>query len=115
MTSASTAGRISTTPTVVCPFITRRSIRLFFFSSRRRHTRCLSDWSSDVALPIYPDVPTAARAMGHRQQAAFTPVAENVETYDRLYAVYRELHDHFGRGASGAMRALKTIRREAHA
>src|SRR5262245_66104505 len=25
----------------------RRS-SLFFFSSRRRHTRCLSDWSSDV-------------------------------------------------------------------
>src|SRR5437899_12608863 len=23
-------------------------IRFFFFSSRRRHTRCLSDWSSDV-------------------------------------------------------------------
>src|SRR5205814_7237907 len=22
--------------------------RFFFFSSRRRHTRCLSDWSSDV-------------------------------------------------------------------
>src|SRR5947199_7861396 len=22
--------------------------RIFFFSSRRRHTRCLSDWSSDV-------------------------------------------------------------------
>src|SRR5262245_20048512 len=22
--------------------------RYFFFSSRRRHTRCLSDWSSDV-------------------------------------------------------------------
>src|ERR1035438_10565384 len=22
--------------------------RVFFFSSRRRHTRCLSDWSSDV-------------------------------------------------------------------
>src|SRR5437899_5963395 len=22
----------------------------FFFSSRRRHTRCLSDWSSDVCL-----------------------------------------------------------------
>src|SRR5205814_2692080 len=26
---------------------------LFFFSSRRRHTRCLSDWSSTCALPIY--------------------------------------------------------------
>src|SRR5262245_66531290 len=24
------------------------AILLFFFSSRRRHTRCLSDWSSDV-------------------------------------------------------------------
>src|SRR5205814_2655059 len=23
-------------------------MRFFFFSSRRRHTRCLSDWSSDV-------------------------------------------------------------------
>src|SRR6266496_2051478 len=26
----------------------RRAIRLFFFSSRRRHTRSLRDWSSDV-------------------------------------------------------------------
>src|SRR5205814_6243597 len=26
----------------------RRSGGSFFFSSRRRHTRCLSDWSSDV-------------------------------------------------------------------
>src|SRR5262245_65350491 len=43
----------------VCPsqFATRRTLfhvlvrcglLLFFFSSRRRHTRCLSDWSSDV-------------------------------------------------------------------
>src|SRR5215212_4764989 len=23
-------------------------VNFFFFSSRRRHTRCLSDWSSDV-------------------------------------------------------------------
>src|SRR5438045_6248115 len=26
----------------------RESTSYFFFSSRRRHTRCLSDWSSDV-------------------------------------------------------------------
>src|SRR5262245_32090280 len=26
----------------------KNGIHLFFFSSRRRHTRCLSDWSSDV-------------------------------------------------------------------
>src|SRR3989337_3617270 len=24
----------------------------FFFASRRRHTRCYRDWSSDVCLPI---------------------------------------------------------------
>src|SRR6266571_8118294 len=27
---------------------------VFFFSSRRRHTRLTCDWSSDVALPISP-------------------------------------------------------------
>src|SRR5437899_4248752 len=27
--------------------------RFFFFSSRRRHTRCLSDWIQTCALPIY--------------------------------------------------------------
>src|SRR5437899_7234878 len=26
----------------------KRRAQCFFFSSRRRHTRCLSDWSSDV-------------------------------------------------------------------
>src|SRR5438045_5397655 len=35
-----------------CSGAARRLLRelgcLFFFSSRRRHTRCLSDWSSDV-------------------------------------------------------------------
>src|SRR5437899_4875116 len=30
----------------------------FFFSSRRRHTRCLSDWSSDVcSSDLRPNVP----------------------------------------------------------
>src|SRR5208337_2349839 len=27
----------------------------FFFSSRRRHTRYIGDWSSDVALPIFAE------------------------------------------------------------
>src|SRR3989449_8704743 len=31
----------------------------FFFSSRRRHTRCSRDWSSDVcSSDLIPDVPT---------------------------------------------------------
>src|SRR5205814_5343235 len=28
----------------------------FFFSSRRRHTRCLSDWSSDVCSSDLPTI-----------------------------------------------------------
>src|SRR5262245_64549134 len=41
----------------------------FFFSSRRRHTRCLSDWSSDVcSSDLERDESTfnnVARALGH--------------------------------------------------
>src|SRR5215212_2455347 len=32
---------------------------VFFFSSRRRHTRCLSDWSSDVCSSDLPRVPVS--------------------------------------------------------
>src|ERR1035438_5228312 len=37
----------------------------FFFSSRRRHTRCLSDWSQTCALPIC--FPKSWLARPHRQ------------------------------------------------
>src|SRR5260221_7136270 len=36
----------------------------FFFSSRRRHTRSLCDWSSDVCSSDLPDV-SAAEAIRH--------------------------------------------------
>src|SRR5262245_63990927 len=41
---------------------------LFFFSSRRRHTRCLSDWSSDVCssdLSASPPAEPPARGRGN--------------------------------------------------
>src|SRR6266481_6063496 len=51
---------------------------LFFFSSRRRHTRWNCDWSSDVALPIWAiDIAPAALAL-QRQ------VARRLETGLRL-------------------------------
>src|SRR5690349_23627919 len=38
----------------------RRRLRLFFFSSRRRHTRSLRDWSSDVcSSDLRIDIPRA--------------------------------------------------------
>src|SRR5437588_720756 len=37
----------------------------FFFSSRRRHTRSLCDWSSDVSLPIsLPGAPAGFSGIG---------------------------------------------------
>src|SRR5258705_5390646 len=36
----------------------------FFFSSRRRHTRCLSDWSSDVCSSDLATAPGAMRKSG---------------------------------------------------
>src|SRR5437899_9659936 len=64
----------------------------FFFSSRRRHTRCLSDWSSDVCSsdltferkhrneriarnPRKPDVPIVVPA---RDLPSFTPDRKSV-------------------------------------
>src|SRR5262245_62521566 len=42
----------------------------FFFSSRRRHTRCLSDWSSDVCSSDLPRPPggAAPRRPGARRR-----------------------------------------------
>lgn len=65
-----------------------------------------------VAAGAYPDVPTAAKAMGKVRKAVYLPDETRAQSYDRLFAEYRELHDHFGRGTS-AMRRLKAIRREA--
>src|SRR6266576_2688698 len=42
----------------------------FCFSSRRRHTRSLRDWSSTCALPIYRRTPTAGtRATATRSRS----------------------------------------------
>src|SRR5437899_11538827 len=42
------------------------AVCLFFFSSRRRHTRCLSDWSSDVCSSdlVDPALAYAATLVG---------------------------------------------------
>src|SRR5207245_7639768 len=40
-----------------------RNVSLFFFSSRRRHTRCYRDWSSDVCSSDLEHPPWAVRAV----------------------------------------------------
>jgi L-ribulokinase len=68
-----------------------------------------------VAAGCYPDVRTAAGAMGRRLRGAYTPDEERAKRYDALYAEYQKLHDYFGRGGNEVMHRLKDLRREASA
>src|SRR5262245_64581523 len=65
-------------------------VSCFFFSSRRRHTRCLSDWSSDVcSSDLVPQVERIDRlhvVMAVEQEAragAVAPVAA-LRHHDRM-------------------------------
>jgi L-ribulokinase len=51
--------------------------------------------------------------MGRVTRAAYTPDPAAADAYDQLYAEYRALHDHFGRGGTDVMKRLKAIRRTA--
>src|SRR5205814_3959504 len=51
----------------------------FFFSSRRRHTRCLSDWSSDVCSSDLGDFP----AWLAPEQVRLVPISDKVNDYAR--------------------------------
>ncbi|WP_182525374.1 ribulokinase [Nocardioides dongkuii] len=65
-----------------------------------------------VAAGAYPDVPTAAKAMGKVRHAVYRPDEARAQAYDALFGIYLELHDHFGRDTT-TMRRLKAIRRGA--
>ncbi|MFC4532661.1 ribulokinase [Sphaerisporangium dianthi] len=66
-----------------------------------------------VAAGAYDDITGAAAAMGKRTQAAYEPDAARADAYDRLYAEYRLLHDHFADGE--LLHRLRAIRNEAGA
>ncbi|GAB1824624.1 ribulokinase [Herbidospora sp. RD11066] len=64
-----------------------------------------------VAAGAYPDIPSAAAAMGKRKAKAYVPDPDRAAAYDRLYAEYRILHDHFA--DRGLLHRLRAIRNEA--
>ncbi|SBV25228.1 ribulokinase [Micromonospora krabiensis] len=66
-----------------------------------------------VAAGAYPTIHEASAAMGRVDEGVYQPVPENVRAYDALYAEYRALHDHFGRGADDVMLRLRAIRNAA--
>ncbi|MVU82386.1 ribulokinase [Nocardia sp. ET3-3] len=66
-----------------------------------------------VAAGAYPDVRAASAAMGRVDRAAYSPDPERAAAYDALYAEYRALHDHFGRGGTEVLHRLRRIRNTA--
>src|SRR5438045_8801949 len=51
---------------------------LFFFSSRRRHTRCLSDWSSDVCSSDLPSLVYMHKAVSRSDPQTTIAIAKNL-------------------------------------
>ena len=68
-----------------------------------------------VAADVYPDIQASAEKMGKLSDEVVSPIEENKETYDRLYAEYKLLYDYFGRGANDVMKRLKTLKGEVKA
>ncbi|SEM54553.1 L-ribulokinase [Nonomuraea pusilla] len=66
-----------------------------------------------VAAGAYDGIEPAAAAMGKRTEAAYTPDPARADAYDRLYAEYKNLHDHLGDGRM--LHTLRAIRNEARA
>lgn len=66
-----------------------------------------------VAAGEYPNVNTAAEAMGRVNKHVYLPNEERAQQYDKLYQEYEMLHDYFGRGANDVMKRLKQMKREA--
>jgi L-ribulokinase len=58
----------------------------------------------------YDSIVDAAARMARLKDESFRPNGEHRSVYDDLYGAYRELHDHFGRGGSDAMKRLKQLR-----
>src|SRR5215831_4078228 len=66
-------ARLELRSVLYCNRVRIVSFSFFFFSSSRRHTRCLSDWSSDVCSSDLLHLPAGARVL-------VVPVPTNILT-----------------------------------
>ncbi|MFC4147545.1 ribulokinase [Micromonospora mangrovi] len=63
-----------------------------------------------VAAGAYPDVESASDVMGAPHRETWYPDPARAAAYDDLYAEYRALHDHFGRGGTDVLHRLHALR-----
>ncbi|GAA3412579.1 ribulokinase [Paenibacillus hodogayensis] len=54
----------------------------------------------------------AAQQMARLRDEVYEPIPEHVAVYERMYAIYSELHDYFGRGEQSPMKKLKAIKQQ---
>jgi L-ribulokinase len=70
-----------------------------------------------VAAGAYPDVSSAARAMGRATPGAYVPDPDRHADYTELYTEYRRLHDYFAGdrypGGNGVLHRLRSLRNRA--
>ncbi len=60
----------------------------------------------------YDDYETAVQAMVKPPKCVYNPIPENVEKYNALFEVYKEMHDLMGREENSPMKKLRAIRGE---
>jgi L-ribulokinase len=65
-----------------------------------------------VAAKAFPDIHAAIRAMRPESAASYTPDQRAKATYDRVYAIYRDLYDLLGRSHAELLHGLKRIHDE---
>ncbi|MFZ5495685.1 MAG: ribulokinase [Verrucomicrobiota bacterium] len=75
--------------------------------------------SAAVLAGAHPDFPTAQKKMTSLRKVAYRPKPAAQKTYDRLYALYRQLHDSLGgrnphADLGGVMKELLTIKESVH-
>ncbi len=58
----------------------------------------------------YDTISDASIAMGKLEDKVYVPVPSHIKTYDKLYRIYRNLHDHFGVSHPEWMHTLKNIK-----
>ena len=60
----------------------------------------------------YDTIFEAAENMASLQDVVYTPIPANKAIYDRIYAEYAVLHDHFGRRTNDVMKRLKALKQQ---
>ncbi len=66
-----------------------------------------------LAAGVYDDIDTAAARMGKVRREIYSPDHGRARAYDRLYAIYVQMHDWFGRENRELMSELQGISAEA--